>query len=132
MTGHLRKQSLASNANSSSSAFVLSKSSMTATHGTEKGVVIRNQDPKTAEGQHPIHSCNEKSTSVTMIVTSLFSFMSKYEYKQFGYKSKSISSHVQSNQSISRTSSNNLKFLRTKCYAQSNQPPPPLPVGRIN
>jgi hypothetical protein len=49
----------------------------------------------------------------------------KYEYEQFGYKSKSISSHVQSNQSISRTSSNNLKFLRTKCYAQSNQPPPP-------
>jgi hypothetical protein len=93
MTGHLRKQSLASNANSSSSAFVLSKSSMTATHGTEKGVVIRNQDPKTAEGQHPIHSCNEKSTSVTMIVTSLFSFMSKYEYEQFGYKSKSISSN---------------------------------------
>ena len=50
MTGHLRKQSFASNANSSSSAFVMSKSSMTATHGTEKGVVIRNEDPKAAEG----------------------------------------------------------------------------------
>ena len=50
MTGHLRKQSLASYANSSSSAFAMSKSSMTATHGTEKGMVIRNEDPKEAEG----------------------------------------------------------------------------------
>jgi len=43
MMGHLRNQSLASNANSSSSTFVMSKSSMTATHGTEKGVGIRRQ-----------------------------------------------------------------------------------------
>jgi hypothetical protein len=41
---------LASNANSSSSAVVTSKSSMTATHGTEKGVIIQNGDPKAAEG----------------------------------------------------------------------------------
>ncbi len=118
MTGHLRKQSLASNANSSSSAFVLSKSSMTATHGTEKGVVIRNQDPKTAEGQHPIHSCNEKSTSVTMIVTSLFSFL------QFGYKSKSISSNQILCPKQSVHFDNKFKvqtILAHQIYVQSNQ-----------
>ncbi len=44
MMGHLRKQSLVRSSNSCSLGLVMSKSSMTATHGTEYGVVMRKDE----------------------------------------------------------------------------------------